>query len=410
MCDTTVIVRPGLVLFAKNSDRDLGEAQLLEWHPRRSHAADARLACTWISVPQARETAAVLLSRPFWTWGAEMGTNEHGVVIGNEAVFTRQPLAARGLTGMDLVRLALERSTSAAEACDVISELLARHGQGGGGGFEHPGFGYHNSFLIADASGAFVVETAGRELARERVVGTRALSNALTLPDFAARHADRLRGAVAGSLSRRTWSQRHADVPEPSAASLMHALREHGTADGLPRYAWHHGGLHAPCVHAGGLLAGSQTAASWVSELRPGAALHWATATAAPCTSIFKPVRVDQPLALEPVPGARPSAALWWQHERLQRAVMRDPATLLPGIAGERDELERAWLADPPDSAAAFAEHQRRLTEWLARTPTLPDRRPWFARRYTARRDRVSGLDGSRDALPFVVREARSGR
>ena len=391
MCDTTVIVRPGLVLFSKNSDRDVGEAQRLEWQPRRSHAPGTRLACTWMSVPQVRETAAVLISRPFWCWGAEMGANEHGVVIGNEAVFTRSPLAARGLTGMDLVRLALERADSAEAACAVIVDLLARHGQGGGGGYERPGFTYHNSFLVADASGAFVLETAGYTWACEPVTGVRSISNALTIPGFAERHGDRLRTAVAGGLSRRTWTERHACAAEPRPATLMRALREHGTADGLPRYDWHHGGLHAPCVHAGGLIAGSQTAASWVSELRPGTAQHWATATSAPCLSLFKPVAVAAPLELL-VPGPRPSAALWWQHERLHRAVMRDPALALPTIAAERDALEQRWLAEPPDSATAFAEHQRSLDDWLARFPAGRDRRPWWARRYTTLRDRVSGL------------------
>jgi hypothetical protein len=398
VCDTLVVVRPGRVLFAKNSDRDPNEAQLLDWQPRRSHPAGATLRCTWLEIPQLRETHAVLLSRPFWMWGAEMGANEHGVVIGNEAVFTKEPHAKTGLTGMDLLRLALERAATAEAAVNVITELLERFGQGGGCGHERRAFSYHNSFLVADADGAFVLETAGRKWAAERVTGAYAISNGLTLAPFAREHGDRLRTRVAGAAARRACT-----LPAARRAAalgeLASALRSHGPGAGpAPRYRWHHGGLGAPCVHAGGRLASSQTTASWLSELGPDGPRHFATATAAPCTALFKPVEVGAPLALGPEPTDRfDPAALWWRHERLHRAVARDPERLLPLFAKERDELEARWLGGGPGlgPADAFAEADARLAEWTARVAAAGrggDLRPAFVRRYWARRDARAGL------------------
>jgi secernin len=399
MCDTMVVVRPGSVLFAKNSDRDPNEAQLLEWHPARSHPAGSTVRCTELAIPQAGHTHAVLLSRPYWMWGAEMGANEHGVVIGNEAVFTREPYAETGLLGMDLLRLALERAETATRAVEVLTDLLDEHGQGGGCGHEKRSFTYHNSFLVADGVGAYVVETAGRRWEVEEVAaGARAISNGLTIPGFADRYADRLRTSVSACRARRA-------ITEPGAAEattphdLARLLRDHGTGDERPAYSALNGAMSAPCMHAGGLAAASQTTASWVSELTGSDARHWATATAAPCTGIFKPVRVDQPLDLGPEPTDElDDRTVWWRHERLHRTVARDPARLLPRYADDRDALEGAWFADPPDPREAFEEADRRTDAWLDRVrpeEVVPDRRPTYVRRYWRVRDRRAGLDRS---------------
>jgi len=395
MCDTMVIVEPGRVLFAKNSDRDPNEGQALEWHGPAVHPPGAELACTWITIPQARETLGVLLSRPFWLWGAEMGANEAGVAIGNEAVFTRQRYGKRGLTGMDLVRLGLERGTSARRACEVIVDLLAAHGQGGGCGHENRRFTYHNSFLIADAREAFVLETAGKHHAIEAVTGRRSISNGLTIPGFAEAHGDWLKTTVSACRIRQPRTTALIkDAAGPG--DLFQVLRDHGPGNDVPAYHWSNGGMAAPCMHAGGLLAASQTTASWVSELAADGARHWVTATAAPCTSLFKPVRVEEPLDLGPPPGDTCDGSFWWRHEAFHREVLKDPQSLYPLFAPERDATEAAWLASPPDGEEAFARHTALLESWtsnLAEWSHRTGQRPWLIERYWQKRNRRAGLE-----------------
>jgi dipeptidase len=394
MCDTAVVVKAGRVLFAKNSDRDPNESQLLDWRPRARHEPGARLRCTWIEIPQARETFAVLLSRPFWMWGAEMGANQHGVVIGNEAVFTREPYADTGLTGMDLLRLALERSTTAKEAVETITSLLEIHGQGGGCGHEDRLFTYHNSFIVADPGSAFVVETAGRRWTTQTVQGARTISNALSIEPFASRYGTSIKTKVAAAHRRQVRTERRARRAQ-HLADMMALLRDHGAGGDLPTYSWVNGGLGLPCVHAGGILASSQTTASWVAELSALCAQHWVTGTAAPCTALFKPVRVEEPLDLGPAPGDQADdASLWWRHERLHRRVVADPPRLLPLYREQRDAVEKAWLADPPDPASAFAEAERLLQDWEGRIAREAgaDTRPRYVRRYWKRRNERAGL------------------
>ncbi len=393
MCDSFVALgaatAEGRVLYAKNSDRERNEAQFLEIVPAADHPAGASLRATYVAIPQARRTASVLLSRPFWTWGAEMGTNEHGVVIGNEAMHSHIPAVRRpALIGMDLVRLGLERAQSAAAAVEVIVELLERHGQGGNCGL-HGRLYYHNGFIVADRSEAYVLETVDRWWVVEKVAATRALSNAYSIGrnpaavapalgdharasgwgdtdgevDYAARLIDPARDAATfgtGRCARGTaLLARHEGTL--SAARMMAILRDHGAAsDGNSHWHPTDDRGRTICMHAGAAPRRGQTTGSLVAELREEAILHWVTGTSAPCTSLFKPVLLPGGLAEQ---GATPAAtydpqSLWWRHERLHRSLLRDFASRLDMIRGERDAAEQrfreavdaAWRAAGPGS------------------------------------------------------------
>jgi secernin len=394
-CDTVVVVEPDRVLFAKNSDRDPNEAQALDWQPHTEHRSGERLRTTWIEIDQVKETHAVLLSRPFWMWGAEIGANEHGVTIGNEAVFTREPYQALGLTGMDLLRLALERSVDATGAVEVITALLEQHGQGGGCGLENRDLAYHNSFIVADPRRAYVLETAGRHWVVEEVTsGVRSISNGLTIPSFAARYSDRVRSRVARCRQRQSMTELAAGRAT-GVADLMALLRDHGSGGWVPRYSPLTGAMGAPCMHPSGILAASQTTASWVAQLSPAGSSHWATATAAPCTGLFKPVSVTEPIDLGPPLSDRfDPRCLWWRHELLHRRALRDPARLVPRFATERAEVEARWQARTPTPAEAFTEADELLRSWTDAVHEGPaaDRRPPWVRRYWQARDRRAGL------------------
>ena len=126
MCDTVVatpeVTADGVTLFGKNSDREPNEAQHILRTPAQDYPAGSSVRLTYIEIPQVEHTCATLLSKPFWMWGAEMGVNEHGVAIGNEAVFTKIPVVKDGsLIGMDLLRLGLERGRTAYDAFMVIT-------------------------------------------------------------------------------------------------------------------------------------------------------------------------------------------------------------------------------------------------------------------------------------------------
>jgi secernin len=380
MCDTIValgnVTEDGVTLFGKNSDREPNEAHHLIRIPAADHPAGSRVKCTYIEIPQVEHTYEILLAKPFWIWGAEMGTNEHGVTIGNEAVFTKVPYDKKpGLIGMDFLRLALERSKTARQALDVITQLLAAFGQGGNCGFQHQLF-YHNSYLIADPSDAWVLETAGQQWAAEQVKDIRTISNRLTIGncwdiasddliryavdrkwcksqddfDFARCYSDFIYSTFSKGRERQCRSAEllKAKKGALSVGSFMEVLRDHGpqaVSDWSPDR-----GLATVtiCWHAGfGPIRGSQSTGSMISHLGKEVQTHFVTGTSAPCTGLFKPVWLGADLPdTGPVPsGAYDKASLFWRHETLHRATLLDFANRLNIYKNERDSLEKQFVA-----------------------------------------------------------------
>jgi len=356
VCDTLCLLGDRRTIFAKNSDRPLTEVQLVGAFGRRPAGGPLRTQYLELADTGA---AATLLARPTWLWGAEHGVNEHRVAIGNEKVATTADVGAAppGLIGMDLVRLGLERATSADEALDVMTALLGEFGQGGiaDATFDEA---YCSSFLVVDPAGAWVLETAGRTWVAEPVHTGAAISNRLSLrrgwtrssadvqpgqdfdewrdPEEPTGYAD-LRLAASQALLASA-------VPDRlGAAALVGHLRDHGHGPwGSPGAA---DSPQAPppelladftgisvCMHVRGYMA---TTSSIVAELpsEATAPLRAWVAPGSPCVSVYLPVFPAEPDGVGSgaslVPDALSDEGLWHRLATLRLRAEEDPEAIV---------------------------------------------------------------------------------
>ncbi len=434
MCDTLVALgsatRDGVTLFGKNSDREPDEAQNVDIIPAARHAAGATVACTYLSIPQVEETFRVLLCRPFWMFGAEMGANERGVVIGNEALFTREKPDDTGLLGMDLLRLGLERGATARAALDVIIQLLDTHGQGGRAGYRQ-NLKYMNSFIIADAREAYVLETVKRWWAWKKIDDVWTISNVISLEndfdecapglvdnavmkgwcrgakDFNFRkcYSDRIYTWGARGRSRQVRS-RDLLLRKRGAlttADLMATLRDHG--------AEREGTARPPkqctvCMHADNKLTRpTASTCSLVASLSGNRRHFYTTAAANPCLSPFFPVfagDTQMPSGYAPCGERFVADAFWWRSEKRHRQAILELESALPALRErmsgyEREMVEKSEAAPGPLSQetidAHFAEAREIVDAWgetLGRSGNGDA--GWRLRRYWRNYNRLNGV------------------
>jgi dipeptidase len=426
MCDTIVALgnstKNGRVLFAKNSDREPNEAHELIIIPRASHKADKMVKCTYIEIPQVEETYQVLLAKPFWIWGAEMGSNEFGVTIGNEALFTRDPYGKDpGLIGMDFLRLALERSKTALAALQTIIGLLEKYGQSGNCGFAHP-FYYHNSFLICDPDEAWVLETSAREWAAVKVKDVRSISNAITIE----KEWDMASANLVTHAIEKGWCKNPSDFnfstcySEPvftlfsdarrrqscttkelsdnkgkiDASMMMSILRNHND-HGDEKWSPDMGISGADvCMHAGwGPIRTSQSVGSMVSQLDRRDSVHWLTGTSAPCTSIFKPVWIDCGLPDRGIPpkGTDDGQSLYWKHEAIHRWILKDYSSRISIIRQKQASFEEEMLKEVFRNLAASYNQRKELSAgYFARASEIESE--WSERTVDQKKEKTNRL------------------
>ena len=380
MCDTLAALgdwtKNGELIFAKNSDREYYEAQYVQSVPACNYGPGEKIQMTYVSIDQAPRTKAVILSRPHWMWGAEMGANEDGLVIGNEALFARVPASADpGVIGMDLVRLALERTQSVNEAIGFITDMLRQYGQSGNCGYKEECI-YHNSFLLVDPNGAAILETVDREWVVRDVENYDAISNVYTIENDYVSASESMQSFAAeqnlldesdGSGFKSVFEdpkeadfgerrrKRSLDMLEERKGQMtvqdaFQMLRDHGEQGGKDYWE------ARLCLHMQGKYLDATTS-SMVSAVSKNAQIHWVTGSAAACTSIFKPtvVGVDIP-DHGPSPGKHDDGrSLWWRHEAIRNHVLAAKEDVVHKFSCERDALESKFV-DMMDGAAASCD------------------------------------------------------
>ena len=357
-----------MTLFGKNSDRKSDECQPLLQFSEAAHPPGAVVRCTHLEIPQVAETYRVLGHSPWWVWGFAQGVNEHAVAIGNHPVFSNEVIEeGPGLIGMDLVRLGLERGSSAREALEVMVGLIERHGQGGAAQAPN-GTGYHNSFLIADPLGAWALETSNRRWAA-RQLGLDGMSNhyglaadweigSRDLETFARgegwwQEEGRLDVAAAyrnphvpPHISQGRWRRSRellrAGRGRHDVASFSRLLRDHGNGSA----SWDPCGAtpdderyFTVCAHSEPV---GVTTASMIAPLPGDRAAPWGVwvGFGTPCTGVFLPVYVDGviPPSLARAGDEPGEDSAWWVFQRLQCA-----ARTVDGSSREALLLRERW-------------------------------------------------------------------
>ncbi|MFA7671783.1 MAG: carcinine hydrolase/isopenicillin-N N-acyltransferase family protein [Sphaerochaetaceae bacterium] len=316
MCDTMVIRndKESFFIFGKNSDRHPHEIQLIQYvEPfeglREKTHIDYQKEYEQIRYPLLQKYSkgfknsySALISRPSWMYGCEMGVNEKGLAIGNEAVFSLAGTNKEGILGMDILRLALHNCSDAKSALIFISEFIENYGQGGNGSYKGT-LRYNNSFLITDSKESYLIESHKNRWVAKKIDLMQTISNSYSITtDYDMGDQDSLKKRV--DFKRSVESKLHllftqGDYRQNLSSSL---LQEGGgsweTVSSALRYNKANNlnfdrSMRSICIDSD-FLVKSKTTNSMIVEYLNGKSVIWLTGSPFPIFSPFYPFEIEK--------------------------------------------------------------------------------------------------------------------
>ncbi|HML36334.1 MAG TPA: carcinine hydrolase/isopenicillin-N N-acyltransferase family protein [Bacillota bacterium] len=399
-CSTLIAMQSatekGDVIFGKNSDRPVNEPQGLKYYPAADHEPGDMVKCTYISIPQVKHTYGYIGSRPYNIFGFEHGINEQGVIIGNEAVSGREmPEPQWGLIGMDILRLALERAGSAAQAIEIMGELLETYGTGGDP-LIRPQY-FNANYIVADYNEAYIFESCQRLWAAKKIEHVGHIGNLYALTD----DYDMIGGNVIKEASEKGWCRNESRInisetfsfsdcnyedaeayfryirqgelvenrPPFTVKMMMNNLRDHYDTEYRKVIPYDIATSKMPtmCCHPGG-MNGCASAASVVCSLdknaeEPFKFIYWGS-MAPPCCSIFTPKFNIQwiPEALATADSLFDRKSPWWIFTELERYISLSYKDFDPIAREKFQPLEDELIERVEEAKKTYEGDQRQLT------------------------------------------------
>jgi len=373
-------VKDGSIIFGKNSDRPLNEAQPLIYYPAVDYEENSFVECSFIRIPQVKHTNACIGSRPYVFFGFEHGVNEHGLMIGNEQVSGKEiPERRWGLIGMDILRLALERTSTAQEAVELMGNLLETYGTGGDPSVRISSF--NANYIVADPSEAYIFESHQRSWVAKKISNVGYISNCYSIQEeytFIGKNVieeavlkgwvhedqkfnpakaftvdDCLYGEAEGFLRYNRLGKIMTKSELFTPKMMMSNLKDHYDGETYGKLLYSPVAAKIPCIccHPGG-LRGCATAASVVTVLRKDVPnelkfTYWGS-MAPPCCSIFRPFyNVGEiPKGLSDAHSLYSEEQQWWIFIELERYIALNYEKFAPKVRAGFDQLENEFLEE----------------------------------------------------------------